>query len=157
MVSSAVMDEIPNIYTSISNTADTAMNVKLPAKIQGWITNEKDMQWLKADLGSYVKGGILTVSLTMPTKTVPSCEFVCNQPVCFNPPQTPPDCYNYKFVILEDDKKTKIADGSVTPNSTKTFRNVLKKGGQYYFNISAPHGRYNKDETYALEVRFSPN
>ncbi len=48
-------------------------------------------------------------------------------------------------------------EGSVAPDKEGIFKDVLKKGDMYYFKISAPHGRYNKEEPYTIDVRFSPD
>jgi hypothetical protein len=156
IVPRSVMDEEPSIYTLTSNTADAAVTVNLPARMSGGIMSEDDVQWFKTDLNAYPGGGILVVTLTMPAETEPSCGFVCRQPVCFNVPKTPPDCSHYRFRVFEGDRKTEVVGGSAAPKDEKTFRHVLEKGAEYYFKISAPHGRYNKEEPYTIDVRFYP-
>ena len=157
MTPQSVADEQPNTYTLTTSTADTALSVDLPASIKGKIISEDDTYWFKTNLAGYSKEGVLTVTFTMPTKTGPSCEFVCRQPVCFNPPKKPKDCYHYKFEVFESDEETLVMSGSVAPRDETTFRDILKKEGYYYFKISAPHGRYNKEESYTIDVRFYPN
>lgn len=157
MVPLSVMGEEPNIYTLTGNTADTAVTVNLPAHMKGRISSEDDIQWFKTDLSAYPNGGILIVTLTMPSETEPRCGFVCRQPVCFNVPYTPLDCSHYQFKVFERDKKTEVMEGSVAPKDKTIFRDVLERGGQYYFRISAPHGRYNKEESYTIDVRFYPD
>ncbi len=157
MVPQSVANEEPNTYTLASSTADTAISVNLPARIKGKILSEDDTYWFKTNLVGYSAGGVLIVTLTMPAKTEPSCEFVCRQPVCFNPPSKPKNCYHYQFEVFESDKETEIMSGSVAPKDETTFRSILKEGGYYYFKISAPHGRYNTKESYMINVRFYPN
>ncbi len=156
MVPSSVVNERPNRYVLKGNTADTAVSVNLPAHLEGRIISEDDVHWFKADLSSYSGGGVLTVNFTMPSKTTPGCEFICKQPVCFNPPQAPPDCYHYQFEVFGGDKITKVLGNSVAPDDNILSREVLKKGDVYYFKISASHGRYNGDEPYLVDVRFHP-
>lgn len=152
----SVMDEEPDTYVLTSNTADSAITVNLPAQMTGRITSEDDVQWFKIDLSAYPNGGVLIVTLSMPTKTEPSCDFICRQPVCFNVPRTPPDCSHYQFEVVEGDKKTGVMKGSVAPKDEKAFRHVLERGAQYYFKVSAPNERYNKEEPYTIDVRFYP-
>ncbi len=156
MVPQSVANEEPNTYTLTSRTADTAVSVNFPAQIKGKIISEEDTYWFKTNLADYSRGGVLTVTLTMPTKTEPSCEFVCRQPICFNPPSKPKNCYHYQFNVFESDKETEVLTGSVAPKGETTFREILKKGDQYYFKISAPHGRYNTEESYTIDARFYP-
>ncbi len=149
-------DEKSSTYTLASNTADTAITVNIPAHVKGKISSEDDVQWFNVDLGDYSNGGTLTVTFTMPTKTGPSCAVVCNQPVCFNLPKAPSDCYHYKFEVFESDKITKVMEGSAAPDDEIVAGDDVR-GDLYYFKISAPHGRYNTEESYTIDVRFSPD
>ena len=157
MVPQSVIDENPNTYKVTCNTADTATEVNTPANIKATITSENDTHWFKTDLRNYPRGGILIVTFTMPEKTEPRCGFICRQPVCFNVPRTPKDCSHYQFTVLEKDRKTEVMKGSLAPKDETAFRKIINEGKQYYFKISAPHGRYNKEETYTIDVRFHPN